>query len=169
MLSEGAPEDWQPICEPVHLCTLPFSRDELAVRFGLTFESSEVRGLGQVAATVVCLNDTALLFSSASATQMESHSTPSEVGGKISVMVQAQAVGWSAIIDALCDELGIARVALVWEQQELVPGTWQLLRQDDNGNTFEMFRFPDEMRATQAREVYKQRGHKQTYFVQRVK
>ena len=47
------------------------------------------------------------------------------------------------------------------------PGPWLLLRQDDNGNRYEMARFGTREEAEAAAERYQARGHKQLYYVER--
>lgn len=46
------------------------------------------------------------------------------------------------------------------------PHGWLLLRQDDNGNVFEMGRFATRDEAEKLAAMYEARGHKQLYWVQ---
>lgn len=48
-------------------------------------------------------------------------------------------------------------------------GSWVLVRLDDNGNEVEMFRFHHERDAIATQRVYEARGHKQAYFVRRLR
>lgn len=50
------------------------------------------------------------------------------------------------------------------ESAEQAP--WSLLRQDDNGNRFEMARFATREAAERAAEEFQARGHKQLYYVE---
>ncbi len=45
-------------------------------------------------------------------------------------------------------------------------GAWILFRQDDNGNRYEMARFPSREAAETAAARYQARGHKQLYYVE---
>ncbi len=46
------------------------------------------------------------------------------------------------------------------------PGPWVLLRQDDNGNRYEISRFPSREEAEGAASEFEARGHKQLYYVE---
>lgn len=46
---------------------------------------------------------------------------------------------------------------------------WVLKRQDDNGNVFDIDSFADKEEAAQIGREYELRGHKQVYFVERIK
>lgn len=46
-------------------------------------------------------------------------------------------------------------------------GPWLLLRQDDNGNRYEMARFETREAADGAAAEFEARGHKQLYYVER--
>ena len=161
MLVQCSLEDWSKnlICEPVWLCALPCSYHELASDHGLGFTEFEEEGLGQMVYAVVLLNDTPL--------HLLSPASPPDDAEEVYVQVHGEQPDWSKLIGTLCSEVGIDRDAIAWEQDELVQGTWRLMRQDDSGNTAQMYLFPDEMRAEQARAIYERRGHKQTYFIER--
>jgi len=45
-------------------------------------------------------------------------------------------------------------------------GQWLLLRQDDNGNRYEMARFATREAAEGAAAEFQARGHKQLYYVE---
>ncbi len=47
------------------------------------------------------------------------------------------------------------------------PKEWVVLRQDDNGNRFELGRYATEQEAQAVVEAFERRGHKQLYFVTR--
>jgi hypothetical protein len=44
--------------------------------------------------------------------------------------------------------------------------SWLLLRQDDNGNRYEISRFPTREEAEDAAAKFEARGHKQLYYVE---
>lgn len=46
-------------------------------------------------------------------------------------------------------------------------GPWLLLRQDDNGNRYEMARFETREAADRAAAEFQARGHKQLYYIER--
>lgn len=45
---------------------------------------------------------------------------------------------------------------------------WRLMRQDDNGNEFEMARYSSRDEAERVAAMYTARGHKQLYWVEAV-
>ncbi|MGE0325994.1 MAG: SPOR domain-containing protein [Polyangiaceae bacterium] len=48
-------------------------------------------------------------------------------------------------------------------------GEWIVMRQDDNGNRYELGRYATEHAAQEVVETFERRGHKQLYFVTRVR
>ncbi|MCA9646960.1 MAG: SPOR domain-containing protein [Polyangiaceae bacterium] len=44
-------------------------------------------------------------------------------------------------------------------------GDWVVMRQDDNGNRFELERYATEAEAQAVADSFERRGHKQLYFV----
>lgn len=47
------------------------------------------------------------------------------------------------------------------------PLPWVAVRQDDNGNRYELGRYATELAAQEVVEAFERRGHKQLYFVTR--
>ncbi|QID17842.1 SPOR domain-containing protein [Nitrogeniibacter mangrovi] len=45
---------------------------------------------------------------------------------------------------------------------------WRLMRQDDNGNVFEVGEYPDRTSAERARGALEAGGHKQRYWIEPV-
>jgi hypothetical protein len=89
-------------------------------------------------------------------------------GGRETATVHAQARGDdpSRAIDDLFDTLGIDAVAAV-ELKAQPTGRWELMRLDDNNNTFVMAAFTGYAKARAALAAYEGRPHKQSYWLQR--
>jgi hypothetical protein len=56
-----------------------------------------------------------------------------------------------------------------WEPDTMVesPRDWLVVRQDDNGNRYEMSAFSSECEARDSARTFEERGHKQMYWVER--
>lgn len=54
------------------------------------------------------------------------------------------------------------------ELVETTPRRFRVLRADDNGNVFEVARFPSRREAAAVAEAYERRAHKQMYWVEAV-
>lgn len=159
-MHQGTWDDWKLICEPVWLCGLPFDAIQVAEKLDIAFEKHLEQGLGRVLYAIVIFKGKTLLLKSCLDGPLEAQ--------LVSVMVLGQETEWELIISNLCHVFGIARDAIPMEQEELQSGKWALLRLDDNNNFIEMFRFPNEWRASQAKKVYEKRGHKQAYFIREI-
>lgn len=147
-------EDWDLICDPGWLCTLPFQATEL----GLTFDKDWVDGLGEVLYAYGAIAGKLILC--------ESYVDASKDAGLVSVSILGQEIRWNEIITELCIVLGIQQSDLPFVQESLRPECWTLLRLEGNGSKIEIFSFPDKLRAEQGKREYERRGHQQTYFIQ---
>jgi len=54
------------------------------------------------------------------------------------------------------------------QNRTIIEELWQLKRQDDHGNQYVMATFNSEEEASKALVLYEGKGHKQTYWIERV-
>jgi hypothetical protein len=65
----------------------------------------------------------------------------------------------------LCKTFEISSDQLLWRRKDLCSAKWLLVRIDDNGNEFEMYRFMEKISAELAMKKYDSKGHKQKYLI----
>lgn len=151
--------EWQPLIPPIWLFSFPFNADEFEHRSGVRLEENHVDGLGLMRTSIVKLDEYILYLECAA-------EGPRELSN-VSVMVYAHEQDWDRIATLACGELNIEVDELPEVQSEIEPGKWVLSRLDDNDNEVEMFRFPLKEMADNAKRIYTERGHKQSYYVRK--
>jgi len=159
MLTQISKEEWQPLCEPIWICSLPLQAAEISENFGFEFFQVLEEGLGRVLYTYLSLSEKPILLQSCIDGPPEAQI--------VSVCVYGEESEWKELITKLCFEFKIKIDAVPWVQSELEEGRYELVRLDDNDNEVVMYSLPDEARAEQCRAVYESRGHKQLYSVRK--
>jgi len=150
--------EWLANGAEVSLCQLPLRLDQLERRHGLRFEPKEPQ-LPFTRHAVIAVDGQTFLLT----VVPEGDSTQSlaEVvaRGDIRDLVRALA--------SICEAFGVSRETLPWVTDDLSSRPWVLYRLDDNGNRFLMSYFRDKALAEQLAQRYAERGHKQSYYVEK--
>jgi hypothetical protein len=134
---------------------LPFTAEEVEAKLGLPFAWMDAQH-SESAHVVLQLEGYVL--------RLEAQSHAANV--MVSVRGDLQEPG--RCLPILCAALGLQPKQLPWLSDTLQARPWRLCRLDDNGNRLAMWYFREREVAEAVARDYTARGHKQTYYVERV-
>ena len=158
-MKQIAETDWDEMGASVDICTLPHSADDLKKRCGVQFIKYEEPGIGEMCAAVLSVDDV----------KFRVYSPVLEEHQNLVVQVLSHEADSLLALNTFVGFLGLEKNQLKWIADELGPARWVLTRLDDNDNEVEMFRFQTEASANWVRNKYEERGHKQSYYVRKLK
>jgi len=126
-----------------------------AKRFGVRFEPEHIEGLGSFERAGIDLGGVRCML-------------VRSVDPKSCVVVEAptNVANPGDFVEKAADALGLGSDDTVRLEQSFTTLTWELWREDDNGNQSMMGRFIDRASAERCAHAFELRGHKQRYWVQ---
>src|SRR5262245_21372910 len=124
-------------------------------RFGATFEAEEAEGLGRFERAGIELGGTPCML-------VRSVDLNSPVVLEVPTNVDSP----RQFIEAAAVALGLGEDDSVAMEGSFLSLSWELWREDDNGNQSLMGRFLDRASAEKSAHSFERRGHKQRYWVQ---
>ena len=147
--------------EPIVIGLLSVTWQELSKMHNLEFAEDEHDGLGLYKYIVLKLSNGILYLLTAY--------PDSPNPDKIIVNLQANNKDPLTALYECISILGLSSNSIEWKNLEFVANVnYRIMRQDDNGNIFAIGNFRDESLAVSMAKTLEGRGHKQTYWVEKV-
>ncbi len=153
--------DWCDVGNSIALCQLPFSVALAKNKFGIVFFPYAEEGLGELFGAYIKIGISQYFLKSLNP----------QVGIKdgITAFIPSTSESPTEMLEAVFSCFRLCKSDLLWVRDDLSPPAWRLYRVDDNGNEVEMYKFLDESNALALKHHYEIKGHKQSYFVQKIK
>jgi hypothetical protein len=149
--------EWKELAEPITICVLPYFPCDLSERFNIEFKEFEDEGLGLCQYAVIEIERRKFW--------LRSYPNGSEMARHITAEVLSYDLDPGDSCSILCKTFEISSDQLLWRRKDLCSAKWLLVRIDDNGNEFEMYRFMEKISAELAMKKYDSKGHKQKYLI----
>jgi hypothetical protein len=148
--------EWQEICPSNYLCTLPFNSKELELKLHIQFELIEEDGLGLLNVAYIVVDGCELLMRCPYDGMKEHY---------VFIYIKGTENYPLVCLDTILDLLSTDKNELIEVNAELSEARWSLVRLDDNGNEFEIYRFMQKNHAIALQNFYENKKHKQQYFI----
>ena len=148
---------WNEQAKPVTICVLPYYPSDLSKKYKIVFDEYEDNGLGLCQYAVIEIDSRKFW--------LRSYPNGSDMARFITAEVLSYDLNPDESCSILCEYLKISSDQLLWRRNDLCPAKWILVRIDDNGNEFEMYRFMEKDSAEWVMKKYDSKGHKQKYLI----
>ncbi len=150
-------EAWQALGYPIYIAQLPLSYTEIEQRLGVSF--SEVHGAGLLAEKNLFMQIEPHIY------WLRCRPNLSEIEAYPALYLRADNPNPLLALSQFLDACQINAQDLIKKNPNLSESHWVLERLDDNNNTIEMCRFMEQRSAEFVKQMYQDKGHKQTYLV----
>ena len=148
---------WNEQANPITICVLPYYPGDLSKKFMIVFDEFDDDGLGLCQYAVIEIDSRKFW--------LRSYPNGPDMARYITAEVLSYDLNPKESCSILCAYLKISSDQLLWQRNDLCSAKWILVRMDDNGNEFEMYRFMEKDSAKWVMKKYDSKDHKQKYLI----